>query len=132
MEELAANTVSRFKIDCAFASLRPPVTVDNEVALHLYYIVQEATLNAVRHGKAAKVKISLEPEKSVFKLTVQDDGVGFESVNANRTGMGIRIMRYRAKVIGATLDLQSQPGRGTLITCVFNPSVREERAKNNS
>jgi len=56
---------------------------------------------------------------------VQDNGAGFVPSNSGRSGMGIRIMRYRAKVIGATLDLQSQVAQGTQITCVFSPSFRE-------
>jgi nitrate/nitrite-specific signal transduction histidine kinase len=44
--------------------------------------------------------------------------------------MGIRIMRYRAGVIGASLDLQSQPNHGTKVTCVFTPTLQEAKAKN--
>lgn len=128
LEELATTTSSRFKINCRFVCAQPPARVDNETALHLYYIAQEATLNAARHGKAATVKISLAPEGRRFRLGVQDDGCGFLPAGANRAGMGIRIMRYRAKVVGATLDLQSQPESGTLVTCVFNAAARDERA----
>ena len=41
------------------------------------------------------------------------------------SGMGIRIMRYRARVIGATLDVASRPGQGTKVSCVFSPVSRE-------
>ena len=51
---------------------------------------------------------------------------GFELSGRNSTGMGIRIMRYRARVIGATLDLKSRPGQGTQITCCFMP-LRQKR-----
>jgi two-component system sensor kinase FixL len=95
------------------------------VELHLYYIVQEALLNAVNHGKAASVIVTLTAEGERLKLTVQDNGAGFQLSGQRRSGMGIRIMRYRAKVIGATLDLQSQVNHGTQITCTFNPSSRE-------
>jgi two-component system, LuxR family, sensor kinase FixL len=99
--------------------------VDSEVELHLYYIVQEALLNAVNHGKAASVIVTLAAEGERLKLTVQDNGTGFQRSDERRSGMGIRIMRYRAKVIGATLDLQSQVNHGTQIMCAFNPSSRE-------
>ena len=97
--------------------------VDSEVVLHLYYIAQEALLNAVKHGKAANVSISLEDQYSHFALRVQDDGQGFSLPGSSRTGMGIRIMRYRAAVIGATLDLKSEPGRGTRMVCGFSPTA---------
>ena len=128
LQELAATIASRFTIRCDFKSAHPPDSVDNETALHLYYIAQEAGFNAARHGKARTVVIGLEPEGDQCKLSVKDDGSGFNLGAGNRLGMGIRIMRYRAKVIGATLDLQSQPGRGTLVTCIFNPTVHEARA----
>jgi nitrate/nitrite-specific signal transduction histidine kinase len=63
------------------------------------------------------------------KLTVQDNGRGFDIADKNRPGMGIRIMRYRAKVVNAAMDLQSRPGAGTVLTCDFNPKAVEDRAK---
>ena len=102
-----------------------PVKVDSEAELHLYYIVQEALSNAVNHGKSSTVIVTLAADEDRLKLTVQDNGTGFQLSDKNRSGMGIRIMRYRAKVIGAALDVQSQVNHGTQITCVFNPLSRE-------
>jgi len=130
LEELAASASSRYRITCRFVCEATPVKVDSEVELHLYYIVQEALLNAVNHGKATGVIVTLTAEGDRMKLTVQDNGAGFELSNKSRTGMGIRIMRHRAKVIGATLELQSQVGQGTQIICVFSPAARES-ARNN-
>jgi signal transduction histidine kinase len=95
------------------------------VELHLYYIVQEALLNAVNHGKATIIIITLAAAGDRLKLTIEDNGGGFDANARGRSGMGIRIMRYRAKVIGATLDLQSGANEGTKITCVFDPVSRE-------
>ncbi|MGN6641946.1 MAG: PAS domain-containing sensor histidine kinase, partial [Verrucomicrobiota bacterium] len=125
LEELAASASSRFRITCRFVCDVAPAKVDSEVELHLYYIVQEALLNAVNHGKATTVIVTLAAEGDRLKLTLQDNGTGFQLTGEKRNGMGIRIMRYRAKVIGATLDLQSQIGHGTQITCLFNPLSRE-------
>ena len=125
LEELAASASSRYRITCRFVCQTAPVKVDTAVELHLYYIVQEALLNAVNHGKAATIIVTLAADEDRFKLTIQDDGTGFEIAGKSRSGMGIRIMRYRAKVIGATLDLQSQVNHGTQIACVFSPSSRE-------
>lgn len=125
LEELAASATSRYRITCRFVCLTTPAKVDAEVELHLYYIVQEALLNAVNHGKATSVIVTLAADGDRLKLTVQDNGTGFALSSLSRSGMGIRIMRYRAKVIGATLDVQSQVQHGTQITCGFNPSSRE-------
>jgi PAS domain S-box-containing protein len=121
LEELAASTSSRYGIACRFACETAPVKVDSEVELHLYYIVQEALSNAVTHGKATDVMVTLTADENRLKLTVRDNGTGFQLSGKTCSGMGIRIMRYRAKVIGATLDVQSQVNQGTQITCVFNP-----------
>jgi len=103
-----------------------PARVDSEVELHLYYIVQEALLNSVNHGKATTVIVTLAADGRRLKLMVQDNGAGFEPSGKGRSGMGIRIMRYRAKVIGATLDLESRVNEGTKITCAFDPVSREQ------
>lgn len=125
LEELAASASNRYRITCRFVCQVAPVNVDNEVELHLYYIVQEALLNAVNHGKATSVIVTLAADGDRLKLTVEENGTGFDPSSSGRSGMGIRIMRYRAKVIGATLELQSQINQGTQITCVFSPSLRE-------
>ncbi len=132
LEELAASAGSRYRITCRFVCETATVKVDSEVELHLYYIVQEALSNAVNHGKASTVIVTLATDEDQLKLTVQDNGTGFLLSGKSWSGMGIRIMRYRAKVIGAALDVQSQVGHGTQITCVFQPSSRESlRGTNN-
>ena len=120
LEELAASAGSRFKIDCRFSSEKPFPDVDSVTSLHLYYIAQEAVLNAIRHGKATGVTISISGARERFILNIQDNGLGFRWPGTGSAGMGIGIMRYRARVIGATLDLKSQPDQGTQITVQFN------------
>jgi len=110
-----------FKINCHLEVKSPPRTVEKGIALHLYYIVLEAVANAAKHGPARKVVIRLAPEGKFYRLRVRDDGNGFSQSRPGQSGMGIRIMEYRARVIGATLNLQSQPGSGTSVTCQFVP-----------
>ena len=121
LEELAANASELFKINCRFVATAPPVAIEKGIALHLYYIVLEAVANASKHGSASNVVINLEPAGDRFLIRVQDDGIGFSRPAGGQTGMGIRIMHYRARVIGATLHLQSQTGSGTSVTCRFAP-----------
>ncbi len=125
LEELAANASEVYKIDCRFIANGPPVAVENEIALHLYYIVLEALANAAKHSSASTVEISLQPSGDRWLLTIEDDGVGFSLPAQNQDGMGVRILHYRARVIGATLNLQSLPGSGTTVTCLFLPVSRE-------
>jgi signal transduction histidine kinase len=126
LEELATNASELFKISCRFVSEEPPASVDNGIALHLYYIAQEAVTNAAKHAKARNVTISVEPAGGGrYQLTIVDDGAGLMLPGKANAGMGIRIMHYRARVIGATLNLKSQPGKGTEVSCLFFPVSRE-------
>jgi PAS domain S-box-containing protein len=125
LEELASNAREVFKINCRFMVEGPPLTVENEIALHLYYIVLEALGNAAKHSEGANVDITLQPSGDRWLLTIHDDGVGFLLPARNEEGMGLRILHYRARVIGATLNLHSQPGSGTTVTCLFLPVSRE-------
>ena len=125
LEELASNAREIFKINCRFVVEGTPPVVENEIALHLYYIVLEALGNAAKHSQGANVDISLQPSGDRWLLTIHDDGVGFLLPTRNEEGMGLRILHYRARVIGATLNLHSQPGSGTTVTCLFLPVSRE-------
>jgi len=125
LEELASNASEVYKINCGFAIKGLPPVVDNQIALHLYYIVLEALGNAAKHSRGANVDISLQPSGDRWLLTIQDDGIGFSAANSNNDGMGLRILNYRSRVIGATLTLHSQPGSGTTVTCLFLPFSRE-------
>jgi signal transduction histidine kinase len=121
LDEMASNASEVFKIRCRFVVEGPSLAVENEIALHLYYIVLEAVANAAKHSGASCVDILLQPAGDRWLLSIRDDGSGFSLPVRNQDGMGLRILRYRARVIGATLNLQSQPGSGTTVTCLFLP-----------
>lgn len=115
--ELAENAARMFRIRCDFHCDVPVVIEDIGVATHLYRIVQEAISNAVRHGQAGHVAIRLTVSPKTFDLVIDDDGCGFSTASGNHHGMGLRIMKYRASMIGATLDVTSTIGQGTKVTC---------------
>ena len=125
LEELASNAREVFKLNCHFVMEGVPIAVENEIALHLYYIVLEALANTAKHSGGSNVFITLQPSGDRWLLTVQDDGIGFSLPSRNQEGMGLRILHYRARVIGATLNLHSKPGSGTTVTCLFLPVSRE-------
>ncbi len=128
LAELAGNTTALFKIDCQFTGAAPAPELENSLALHLYYIAQESVLNAAKHGQATHVTITLSHANDLLTLVVADDGIGLKPPAAGQgTGMGIRIMRYRARVIGGTLDLINRPAHGTQVKCEvpLSPKVQE-------
>jgi signal transduction histidine kinase len=132
LDELAANASEVFKIHCRFTAEGPPLVVENEIALHLYYIVVESLANAAKHSGGSEVEITLKPADDQWLLTIQDNGTGFSLAARNEEGMGLRILHYRARVIGATLNLHSQPGAGTTVSCLFLPVAHQLSRGNGS
>jgi PAS domain S-box-containing protein len=117
--KLAATTSAMAKIDCAFENDAPAAFKDEGAAMHLYRIAQEAVNNALRHGRAKRIRITLTREDVHIKLEVRDNGRGFATASVEDAGMGLRAMRYRADLIGAALSIDSTPRRGTRITCTI-------------
>ncbi len=120
LEEVVINATKLFKVHCHFSCIGPQPQLETTTALHLYYVAREAVLNAAKHGNATEISVTITRQHERFALTILDNGLGFELNERHAGGMGIRIMRYRAKVIGATLDLKSRPGQGTQIICTFH------------
>jgi len=132
LEELAENASGFLETHCEFHCHGSIVIHDHAVAHHLYYVAQEAILNAVKHGHAGRIEVELSAvDHAGYRLTVRDNGVGM-SVGANlNRGMGIRIMKYRARMIGAELELQARPEGGTEVSCRFadGASTAEQQAQ---
>jgi len=120
LEEMAANTQQRYEVECVVACDREIEVRDNNVATHLFRIAQEAVTNAVKHGRPSRIAISLSHQDKTLLLSVEDDGCGFKPRPAgDPPGMGIRIMRYRANVIGASLKVIPNTGHGTTVRCLI-------------
>ncbi|HVZ69855.1 MAG TPA: sensor histidine kinase [Rhizomicrobium sp.] len=123
LEQFADATSQLFPVACRFECDYPVLFNDSDTAVHVYRIAQEAVSNAVKHGKAKSITIRLEVSDRGKILKVIDDGVGFRLPHGNAAGMGLRIMSYRARIVGGHLDIAPEPGAGTRITC-FVPDVR--------
>jgi signal transduction histidine kinase len=90
--------------------------VSAPMGLQLYRIAQEAVHNAVEHGAATDVQVGLSSDDGYVTLQIQDDGRGFDSTRGS-DGMGLRIMQYRARLVGGWCSVASQPGGGTIVAC---------------
>ena len=115
LEELARATQERFGIKCRFEGPDTVCMPDEAVGIHLYRIAQEAVNNAVKHARASSIFIRLDWAPDQLDLLVEDDGVGLRSgggVEGAGTGMGLHIMDYRARTIGATLQVGLGRQRG--------------------
>lgn len=126
LEQLAANSQRLFDITCEFHG--PEVKVpDTLAANHLFRIAQEAVNNAVKHGAARHVWITLADQPQL-RLTVEDDGVGMPDKLPGRRGMGLHIMQFRADAIEATLTFHPRPGGGTAVACEMNDPMVSHRS----
>lgn len=125
LRELATTVEQLFHISCTVECDGSLVINSKNASTHLYRLAQEAINNAVKHGKANRVGVLLGSmgDKAVLRIT--DDGVGLPPEGAQRGGLGLRIMTYRAQKVGGTLELL--PGRhgGTVVSCTFNPNIDE-------
>ena len=84
--------------------------------MHLYRIAQEAINNAATHGKARNVSISLNTTDESMSLEIADDGVGISQLSHESSGMGLKVMQYRARLSGGELQVRKGPHGGTVVS----------------
>jgi PAS domain S-box-containing protein len=118
LADLASTIGANYVVNCGFRCDGQVEVADNFVATHLYRIAQEAVNNAVKHSRAQRIDISLVGSDEATSLTVVDDGVGLANNTESGPGLGLRIMRYRADLIGSSLQIRSSPEQGTVVECV--------------
>ncbi|GEM_PF-714542 len=115
LEQLAANIRTLYGLACEFRCADPVLVYDNVVAINLYRIAQEAVNNAVKHSGADNIRIELSAEEERTRLSVVDGGAGFDRPAADH-GIGLHIMEYRARLIGAKLEIRRHPEGGTVVS----------------
>ena len=123
LEGLAATTSRLTATKVVFTEIGEPHISDAATAMHLYRIAQESVANALKHGSARRVSITLEGVGDILRLRIDDDGQGFFGNPSTVGGMGMRTMAYRARLIGATLEIQERDGPGTCVWCEIRPQA---------
>jgi signal transduction histidine kinase len=129
LRDLASATQSLQKITVRVEGRPPKALHDGKVATELYRIAQEAVTNSVRHGHANTITMRLTGDKERTVLTIADDGIGIPHPVPG-DGAGLRIMRYRAASIGASLSVERGTRGGTVVSCTIRqpPTPRREPA----
>ncbi|HYZ29405.1 MAG TPA: sensor histidine kinase [Thermoleophilaceae bacterium] len=112
-EDVAARTGAHIRFD-----LEAGIQVEPDVREDLARIVREAVSNAARHGDASTVTVALQNRDGI-RLSVTDDGKGFDPAAPRRRGFGLTSMRERAETRGATVVVESKPGEGTKVEVVL-------------
>lgn len=105
LERLAQNAERLFGIKCVLTCNYNITFEDTTSLVHLFRIAQEATSNAVKHGKATEVHITLEASEEKLTISVEDNGTGFTDDWDKQKGLGVRIMSFRARLVGANLEI---------------------------
>jgi len=120
LEDLTFQSQRLHRIECRFRTRGQLPQPDHLTAIHLYRITQEAIHNAVRHGEARSIHVSLISGRSAHRLVIEDNGKGFDPQSPGEVGSrGLKLMGFRANIIGGTLTVTSHPGRGTRVECLF-------------
>ncbi len=114
-KELGIETLVR--VEAADAGYR---TLSDIAAEQLEGWIREALTNVARHAHASSVRVMWRSDAEQFRVSVEDNGVGFERDQAERIGhYGLKDLRERARSLGGRFDLDSAPGKGTEVTMVF-------------
>lgn len=121
--ELAASTSRIAGVRCHFTCEPPVVIQDVATATHLYRIAQEAVNNALKHGHASRVDITLGRRGDRVELSIANNGLALPPDSAARHGTGLHVMRYRAEMIGASLSVKPGKRKGVRVNCTLPGSL---------
>jgi signal transduction histidine kinase len=119
LRTLAVRSRDVYGLEVNFrAQTEPDFALNETNSSHLYRIVQEALTNAARHGHATLVDVTLTASQECFSLQITDDGLGFIRSPAPSAGMGLKIMKYRADMIGAKFEIYANEPHGTIVQVI--------------
>lgn len=117
LRQLAEHARNSFGISCRVKAEGNVPPLESNTMRQLYKIAQEALTNAIKHGKARQVGITLANGGENLVMIIRNNGVPFPSVVSRNAGMGLRIMNYRANLIGASMEIKPGQPDGTVVTC---------------
>lgn len=120
LRELCRKVESFSRVSCFFEQ-KKTILLEKEREAHIYYIVQEAVYNAVKHARPTKIVITLSEENNTPFIRIQDDGIGMKKNFASK-GVGMRIMAHRAEKANASISWDSLDTRGTAVNILLNTS----------
>jgi signal transduction histidine kinase len=114
MERLAGDTLLILWRN----NLKEGIKLPDEQVTSVYRIVQESLFNVLKHSQADQVTVTARKDDGFLELTIEDDGIGISNDGQGQAGLhyGFLNMKERATMIGADLNIASEPGKGTTVT----------------
>lgn len=115
IEELATEIRDLYSLPCTLLFADDVEPLDSAITPHIYYIVREALFNAAKHAKPHMIEVTIRRTNTTLSVIIKDDGQGMAQ-QQKKKGLGLHTMHYRAKAIGATLDIATATDGGTVVT----------------
>ncbi len=121
LKNLALSVSELYDVSCTFTESCDIKFIEPASAAELYHIANEAVHNAVKHGHAESIMVSLGRDEGGISLDVTDNGRGFGPYDPGRSdGLGLKLMKFRARLIGAKIRIGNNPhGNGVRVTCTL-------------
>lgn len=120
---LTENIETLFNIPCRYSSNKTFIMDDVDVSTQIYRITQEAMSNAAKYSQSSSIELLVDVRDENIVFSVSDNGVGFKVSESANKGMGLNIMRHRAKLINASIEIQSQLNKGTKVNCILSNTL---------
>ncbi|TQP87086.1 nitrate/nitrite two-component system sensor histidine kinase NarQ [Vibrio cholerae] len=124
LTQLSGQTDAKIELNNALSS----IALDAHQQVHLVQLIREATINAIKHAKATKIKVNCQEQQGRVQVTIEDDGVGFDLQDHKLNHYGMSIMQERAARLRGELKVESAPGKGCKVVLTYQQS--EEKNKN--
>jgi signal transduction histidine kinase len=131
LQGLAENITERFSVPCTFNGDESIRLRDSSTATQLYHIAQEAATNAIKHAEPSKIDIDLMRNGRKLTLSISDDGRGFPARLPEPHGLGLRLMRHGASLIGGKFEISAKAGGGTVVRCKLATSQSNDSDSEN-
>ncbi|GLI06884.1 histidine kinase [Paenibacillus tyrfis] len=123
LQALTAEFQALTKVTVRLRTLGEEDQVSQQVKMTLHRCLQESLTNAVRHGQAGEIAVSLHFEEKQLRLEVQDNGLGTEELQA---GFDLTAMKERASDLQGQVHIHSKPGEGTVVTCTLPRQAEQQ------
>ncbi len=126
LQQLVNTIEKQTGVNCRLDADPKALPADSDAAVQLYRIAQEAITNAVKHGRPDEIVVSLKPRNGHTEFMVRDNGIGLRVEAIASGGCGLRVMQYRARVIGGRMDVLSADDDGTSLVFTIPSSLSQQ------